>query len=212
MSISDVVENDIKNMKNSKNELLDCVLAPSNKNWTKSQLPFPNIDVYVKNSNENGCCCICGTSIINGNAETLLSEVTNNKNWKKLDGMIEKTEFVDISDTSRMIHFVYSGIAGIISKRDVVFMENIIHEKDGSKLIVLYPTNFDMYKKQNDCVRANLKNGGWIFKQISPNQCFVLYHLNIDLKFGLVNQQVMNLFASKIPTVISKLENMVNNK
>ncbi|ATZ80858.1 zinc finger domain-containing protein [Bodo saltans virus] len=212
MSVSNIVDRDMKHMKNSKKELMDCIMVPSNKNWTKSQLSYPNVDVFMKNGNENGCCCICGISVINANAETLLNEIRDTKNWKKMDNMVEKTEFIDINETSRMIHFIYSGITGIISKRDIVFMENIVRDNDGTMMIVLSPTDLDMYKKQNDCVRAELRSGGWIFKQISDNQCYVVYHLNIDFKFNMVNQQIMNLFASKIPTVISKLSAIVNKQ
>ena len=209
MALTNIVDIDIKNMKKSKMELMESSLAPSNKNWVKSEIPLSNIDVYLKNTNENGCCCVCGITVMNVNAEALLKTITNSSNWKKIDSMTEKTEYIDLSKTSRMIHFVYSGITGIVSKRDIVFMENIIREDDGTIMVVLSPTELNMFKKQPDYVRAEMRSGGWIIKQISETQCYVVYYLNIDFKFNMINQQIINMFASKIPSAITKISNLV---
>lgn len=208
MSLSSVVDNDIEYIKNAKKKLIEASEAERHTNWTLFYNIDPKIKVYTEDIGKNGCCSVCGTGIINAEPYEVLNEIRNRKNWKKMDSMLEDSEYIDLSKDQRIIHLMCSGLFGLISKRDIVFMETV-SKKNDTIIITSSNTDLEFYPISQEYVRMELRSGGWHIKPIDKNKSFVTYYTNIDLKMEYITQQIINIFMSKIPTVINKIECLI---
>ena len=208
MNLSSVVDNDIEHIKKAKKKLIEASEAEKHANWTLFYNIDPKIKVYTEDIGKNGCCSVCGTGIINAEPYEILNEIRNRKNWKKLDAMLEDSEYMDLSKDQRIIHLMCNGLFGLISKRDIVFMETVTKKND-TIIITSSNTDLEFYPISSEYVRMELRSGGWHIKPIDKNKSLVTYYTNIDFKMDFITQQIINIFMSKIPTVINRIEELI---
>lgn len=201
---------DIKAIKVTKEKLIEAYNAEKHEKW--QLYTNSNIKVYVENKNKNGVCSVCGTGIINTSAKKIIEEIRNESNWKKIDNMLNISEYIDLAEDQRIINLKFKGIPLLFSQRDVVFLESVHKNKDGTFMITSTPTSCQIYPKTQDYTRVDLISGGWYIQPIDKNVCMVTYYTNIDLKMDYVTPPILNLFVSKIPSVICKIEEITNSK
>jgi hypothetical protein len=212
MSLLSVVDNDIEYFKKAKKKLMEAGEAEKHDNWTLFYNIDSKIKVYTEDVGKNGCCSVCGTGIINAEPYEILNEIRNKKNWKKMDSMLENSEHIDLSKDQRLIHLMFSGFTfsgfELISKRDIVFIETVTKKND-TIMVTSSKTDLELYPTSSEYIRTDLQSGGWYIKPIDKNRTFVTYYTNVDLKMDYIVPKIMNMFMSKIPTVINKIEGQV---
>lgn len=212
MSLSSVVENDIELLKKSKKKLLEACDPENHSNWQPSYYNDPKIKVYNENVGKVGCGCVSGIGTITGNPTEILNEIRNKKNWKKMDSMLESGEYIDLSPDSRIVHLTFSGLLNIVSKRDVVYIETVKKQKDGSIIITSANTNLDLYPESAEYVRAELRGGGWYIRPVSKTESLVTYYTSADFKLPYLTSQMINFFTAKVPTIIKTIGEIVGSK
>jgi hypothetical protein len=204
-----IVNADIELVKQAKEKLKEASKAEYSDKWMHYTTIQKKIKVHIKTVN-NGCGCVCGTGIINATPEQILNVIHNDKNWKKIDPLIKETEYINLSNNQRIIHLMFNEMY-LISSRDVVYMETIFKEPDGTIMIVSNQTNMEnnLYAKKDNYVRAELKSGGWYLTPFN-NKCIVTYYNYTDFKFDNITSTIMNLIISKIPNIILKIEELIS--
>jgi hypothetical protein len=210
MNISSVVNNDIELIKKAKKKLIDASDASNSKSWFPYSNINGNIKVYTEDVQKNGCCSVCGTGIIHAMPKQIVEAIRSQKNWKKMDDMLEKSEYIDLSEDQRIIHFMFDKFFTFFSKRDVVFLETVHKNKDGSYMITSTKTGMDLYPTKQEYIRSELISGGWYIQPFEKNKCIVTYYTNIDFKLEYITPQMLNFFTSKIPNVINKIGEIIS--
>lgn len=211
--VVNAVDNDYELLKKSKKKLLEACDAENDDSWQPSYYQDPKIKVYSFNTGKVGCGCVSGTSIIKGTPDEVLNTIRNERNWKRMDSMIESGEYFDLSPDSRIIHLTFSGLLNIVSKRDVVYIETFKKSKDGTIIITSANTNLDLYPENpSECVRTELKGGGWHIKPVSKTESLVTYYSSVDFKMQYLTSPLVNFFTAKVPTVIKKIEEIILEK
>jgi len=203
-----LIDDDLKLLKNSKNKLKDASNAHNNNHWTYYKSIQNKIKVYTQNTH-NGCGCVCGIGVINAKPTDILKVITNSDNWNKIDPMLDSSEYINLTDTQRVVHLKFKNLY-LISSRDVVFMETIYTKKDGTIMIVSSKTGLEdkIYPKSNTHVRTELISGGWHIVPVNEGS-LVTYYNHTDFKFDNINSILMNMIVSKIPDIILKIEKLV---
>jgi START domain len=211
MNISNVVNNDIELIKKAKKKIIEASEPIKNKNWTLYSTEG-KIQIYTEKIEKNGCFSVCGTTVIHASPKEILNEIRNQHNWKKIDNLLEKSEYFDLAKDRRVIHLMFHGLLGLFSKRDTVFLETVIKNKDESIIVTSIKSGLDIYPISDKYVRTEIISGGWYIQPFEKNKCLVTHHTHANSKIEFMTPQIMNIFASKVPLVINKIKEILEEK
>jgi len=208
------IEDDEKEYKKANASLLSVIDIDENDDWKYYANIKNKINVYVNIKHTiKGQGCVCGIGYINSTPKIICDAIRNSDNWNKFDDKLENFEYIDVSESKRIIHLMFKSILAVISKRDMVFIETVTKEQDGTIIITSNRTNCDIYEENVAYRRLDMIAGGWILSPtVDGLGCTVFYYSHVDFKLDYVNKMLMDLIASKIPSVILKINDIVNEE
>jgi hypothetical protein len=212
MEITENIDKDLLSLKESKKKLLEASEAEGHPKWQESLCSNSEIKMFTETIDIPGCCSVCGIGVILGTPNQILEEIRCSSNWKKMDSFLESFEYIDLMSDLRVIHLTFAGFMNIVSKRDIVYIESVKKNKDGSIIITSANTNSDIYPMDPSFVRAELKGGGWYIKPIDKTSSLVTYFTSVDFKMKYITSSIMNILTAKVPTVINTVNDILTKK
>lgn len=164
-------------------------------------------------TNPDGTTGVTGQSIIPASIARVIAEVSDEKNWKSWDSLLNAYEIKKIPPRYRLVKLQMWSMWPV-SPRDVTYFETKHTAADGSVMLATISVADPAFPVDPDHVRAELLGGGWHCRPVKdqPNQTLVTYFMNTDPKLSFVPSFIMNLATVRFPGIINVVRKAIKEK
>lgn len=164
-------------------------------------------------TNPDGTTGVTGQSLVMASPARVLQEVSDEKNWKSWDSLLNGYTIKATPPRFRLVRLMMWSMWPI-SPRDVTYFETKHTAADGSIMVATTSVDDPAFPVDPDHVRATLLGGGWHCRPVKdqPNQCVVTYFMNTDPKLSFVPSWVMNLATVRFPGIINVVRKAIKEK